>query len=113
MSHTQLVLPPQENSALLQLNDLTGYKHHFCLSFVLPDGQLTPVSSETFEFGTAIANTQHVVANMHFDVSLTVLYESMCMLAYIEMCIYYAGFTQIRSTFKFSLDLSTTVQNGL
>ena len=101
MSHTQLVLPPQENSALLQLNDLTGYKHHFCLSFVLPDGQLTPVSSETFEFGTAIANTQHVIT--------TVLYESVCMLVYIEMCSYYAGFTQIRSTFKFSLDLSTTV----
>ena len=54
VGHHQLVLPPDQASAVVELNDLTGYGHNFSLHFVLPDDNLALMTMNTFEFGTAI-----------------------------------------------------------
>ena len=79
MSCHQLVLPPVETSAVIQLNDLPGYGHNFSLLLV---GQTAPAITESFEFGSFI---------MPFYA--------------FTLCSY---FSQTSSTFRFNLDLLTT-----
>ena len=61
MSGSELVLPPQQTSAVVSVSERPGHLHNFTIHYILSEGMMATPVSEIFSFGKIIVLSQNFV----------------------------------------------------
>ena len=54
MSGRELVLPPQQASAVVSVIERSGHLHNFTIHYILSEGMMATAVSEIFSFGNTL-----------------------------------------------------------